>query len=369
MLRHFPSLMQACVDDNCDEPENNTPGASRMERACRRWGRVRPSPARRSWPRAGSLMRVAIIGAGIAGLACARRLRDAGLEATLFDKSRGVGGRLATRRADPARPEVTFDHGATHFTARSEGFTRLVAAWETAGLAARWPAAGADSWVGTPTMTAPLKALADDLDVRLSRPVTALTKSRAGWTLQSEAKRLGTYDAAVIAIPAEQAAPLLSLHDFEMARAAMSVRYNPCWTGMLAFDQQIDELPDFLRGAGFLATAARDSAKPGRAPGERWVVQADWAWSEAHLSCDSASVAPSLLAELGKAAGREMPAPSHISAHRWLFAQPSGQDQKLLWNPALSLGACGDWLHHGFAEYAWLSGHVLGAAIAAGAAQ
>ena len=98
-------------------------------------------------------MRVAIIGAGIAGLACARRLHDAGIEATLFDKSRGLGGRLATRRADTGTPGVAFDHGATHFTARSEGFTRLLAAWEKAGLAARWPAAGADSWVGTPTMT------------------------------------------------------------------------------------------------------------------------------------------------------------------------------------------------------------------------
>src|SRR3546814_9540556 len=77
-------------------------------------------------------MRVAIIGAGISGLACARRLRDAGLEATLFDKSRGIGGRLATRRANPGNPEVAFDHGATHFTARSEGFTKLVAAWEQA---------------------------------------------------------------------------------------------------------------------------------------------------------------------------------------------------------------------------------------------
>src|SRR3546814_7137273 len=97
-------------------------------------------------PRGHGLMRVAIIGAGIAGLACARRLRDAGLDATLFDKSRGIGGRLATRRADFAGSEVAFDHGATHFTARCEGFTRLVAAWERTGLAARWPAAGADSW-------------------------------------------------------------------------------------------------------------------------------------------------------------------------------------------------------------------------------
>lgn len=314
-------------------------------------------------------MRVAIIGAGIAGLACARRLGEAGLEATLFEKSPGVGGRLATRRADLGGSEIAFDHGATHFTARSEGFTRLVTGWEKAGLAARWPAAGADSWVGTPTMTAPLKALAEGLDVRLSRPVTALTRSRAGWALHSEAKRLGKFDVAVIAIPAEQAAPLLSLHDFEMARAAMSVRYNPCWTAMFAFRDKIDELPDFLRGSGPIVTAARESAKPGRAPGERWVVQADWAWSEAHLACDSASVAPSLLAALAQMAGRELPPPIHCAANRWLFSQPAGQDLKLLWNPAIGLGACGDWLYHGFAEYAWLSGHVLGAAIAAGVRQ
>ncbi len=310
-------------------------------------------------------MRVAIIGAGIAGLACAQRLRDAGLETTLFDKSRGIGGRLTTRRVNVAGFDAAFDHGATHFTARSAGFTRLVATWEKAGLAARWPVAGADSWVGTPTMTAPMKALAADLDVRLSLPVTALTRSRASWTLHSEAKRLGKYDAAVVAIPAEQAAPLLSLHDFEMARAAMSVRYNPCWTAMFAFDERIEELPDFLRGVGAIVTATRDSAKPGRAPGERWVVQADWNWSQAHLASDGANVAPLLLAELGKVAGRDLPTPSHIAAHRWLFSHPSGQDLKLLWNPAIGLGACGDWLYHGFAEYAWLSGHVLGAAIAA----
>lgn len=136
---------------------------------------------------------------------------------------------------------------------------------------------------------------------------------------------------------------------------------------MFAFEERIDELPDFVRGAGFLVAAARDSAKPGRAPGERWVAQADWNWSQAHLASDGASVAPSLLAELGKAAGRELPPPSHVSAHRWLFAQPSGQNLKLLWNPDIGLGACGDWLYHGFAEYAWISGDVLGAAIAAGA--
>ena len=111
--------------------------------------------------------------------------------------------------------------------------------------------------------------------------------------------------------------------------------------------------------------ASRDNEKPGRMPGERWVVQANWHWSEAHLTHDSIGVAEMLHAALGDVAGRELPRPVHSAAHRWLFSQPSGQDPRLLWNSELGLGACGDWLSYGFAEYAWLSGHILGAAIAA----
>ena len=53
--------------------------------------------------------RIAVIGSGIAGLACARRLSDAGYAPILFDKGRGIGGRLATRRTPDGRQ---FDHGA-----------------------------------------------------------------------------------------------------------------------------------------------------------------------------------------------------------------------------------------------------------------
>ena len=50
---------------------------------------------------------VVVVGAGVAGLQCARRLRDAGLQVVVLDKARGVGGRVATRRVD-GQP---VDHG------------------------------------------------------------------------------------------------------------------------------------------------------------------------------------------------------------------------------------------------------------------
>jgi len=78
-----------------------------------------------------SAPQIAIVGAGMAGAACARTLSASGAQVTLFDKSRGVGGRLSTRRtvwtdAQGAEQPVQFDHGATHFTAHSLAFQAVV---------------------------------------------------------------------------------------------------------------------------------------------------------------------------------------------------------------------------------------------------
>ena len=65
---------------------------------------------------------VAIVAAGMSGLACARTLTDQGYAVTVFEKSRGVGGRMATRRT---QHDITFDHGAQYFTTRDHESIRL----------------------------------------------------------------------------------------------------------------------------------------------------------------------------------------------------------------------------------------------------
>ena len=85
--------------------------------------------------------RIAVVGAGIAGAACAASLQQAGVQVTLFDKSRGVGGRMSTRRAAWAGEggnecTVEFDHGAQAITARQPRFRVLLARAEAAGMSA-----------------------------------------------------------------------------------------------------------------------------------------------------------------------------------------------------------------------------------------
>lgn len=315
-----------------------------------------------------SAMRIAIIGAGMAGLACGERLRAGGHAVTLWDKGRGPGGRMATRRiATPAGTalfdQVAFDHGAQYFTARDPDFAARVAGWAAAGHAARWPAAGPDAWVGTPGMNAPIRAMADAGDVRFGTRIDALVRTGDGWGVRGDGVAEDGYDAVVIAVPAEQVAALAGAHAPAFAAQAQAVRSAPCWTLMAAFAAPLPFAADVIRGQGIIDWAARNSAKPGRGGPEAWVLHATPDWSTAHLEEDAAAVLPRLLAALGQATGASLPPPIVAAAHRWRYARAGSLGCDALWNG--SLGLCGDWLAGPRVEAAWLSGRRLAEAMPA----
>ncbi len=308
-------------------------------------------------------MRFAIIGAGMAGLSCADVLQAAGHIAALFDKGRGPGGRMSTRRMQTPLGEVCFDHGAQYFTARDPAFRNLTGAWHNAGIVAPWPIAAPDGWVGVPGMSAIISRMAHTHDVHWGQLVTAAEQCPAGWRLTHNGEKSGPFDAVIVAVPAEQAAPILSLRDFAMARSALLSRSQPCWTGMFVFDRPLGTLPPVMRERGNIAWAARNNAKPGRAGPEAWVVQASGPWSHDHLELAQDEIAALLLGELQKAAVCEIPEPIAAAAHRWRFALSSGTGTGAMWNPDLGLGVCGDWLLGPRIECAWMSGRMLGDAI------
>ncbi|OAI79317.1 membrane protein, partial [Ralstonia solanacearum] len=129
---------------------------------------------------------IAIVGAGIAGVACANALAAEGIAATVYERGGGVGGRLATRVLPEGAPTHAFDHGAQSFNVRTEAFRRAVDAARRQGLVMPWPARWghrtadglqADTrdearYVGQPGMSALVRSLATPLDVRLGHAVT-----------------------------------------------------------------------------------------------------------------------------------------------------------------------------------------------------
>lgn len=310
---------------------------------------------------------VAIIGAGIAGLSCADVLAAAGWQVTLFDKGRKAGGRMASRRLETLHGEASFDFGAQYFTVRDSRFAAEVARWAAAGLAVRWPEARDDAWIGVPAMNAVVRAMAAAHTVRFSHHVSGLAREDQQWRLLGEGLPGERFDAAVLALPAEQAAPILTLHDFELARTALFARSQPCWSGMFAFGERLPLAADIVRDHGILAWAARDSAKPGRSGPESWVVQASPQWSAANLERSPDEIGPLLLAALAEAAGTGSLAPLAQSVHRWRYALSAGTGLGCLWNEAQRIGACGDWLLGPRVECAWVSGRMLAERMLSGA--
>lgn len=299
---------------------------------------------------------VAIIGAGIAGLACARRLVQGGLQPVLFDKGRGIGGRVATRRVDG----LQFDHGAQYVTAKGEAFSAVLRDLAASGTAALWDD-GTDrsKIVGTPGMSALAKGLSAGLDIRQNAQVMRLVSSDCGWKL-----RIGDKEEhaarVVITVPAPQVATLLGA-DHPLVGALAAVRLAPCLTLMAAvrgpapFVTRND--PDDP-----LAWIAQDSGKPGRPKGETvaWVAQAGLTFSEKHLERDAAEIAALLLPLLCDRLGVNTGAVTHAATHRWRYARVTAAlGQPFLRTPDASLYLGGDWCLGPRVEAAWDSGTAL----------
>ena len=301
---------------------------------------------------------IAIVGAGIAGLAAARRLRAAGLTCTLFDKSRGLGGRMATRREGDLR----FDHGAQYFTARGPRFRSMVAEWCAAGLAAEWFEGG---FVGTPGMSAPGRGMLAGETTVGGCQVTALRRLGTGLTVLTAEGPVatpgnGAFSAVILALPAPQIVPLAVSAGLAMP-ALDGVRYAPCWALMLGYSAPARFEWDRIRPEeGAIAWIARDTGKPGRSGGaERVVVHATPDWSRRHLEQspqDSARALAAMLRDDHGIVGETV----FAAAHRWRYAlveRPAGAP--CLWDAGSRVGACGDWCLGPRVESAFDSGEAM----------
>ncbi len=343
---------------------------------------------------------IAVVGAGMAGVACARTLVQAGHKVTLLEKSRGLGGRMATRSTEFG----SFDHGTQYFTVRDDRFEQalslnpgLVQAWKTSTvrvmdergqtMASAQPPRETH-WLPTPGMNAVVRAWAEplgngslDATVHLNTRLDKLEPDAlhpTQWQLRCETGDggqlvLGGFDQVVLALPSPQASSLLKASGLapEFQKALNQVTVAPCWTLMLAFPQAMQpDLPHFgpkwntARSEHHrISWLTRENGKPGRGNVERWTVQASAQWTERHVNDDPERVKAKLLKGFAEITGIRAQ-PSHAVVHRWLYAhtqRPLGQ--AYLHDAAAGLALCGDWCLGHRVEDAFVSGLELALAM------
>ncbi len=341
---------------------------------------------------------VAIVGAGLAGVVCARTLAQAGHHVTLFERDPVVGGRMATRNT----PFGAFDHGAQYFTLRDARFVRALQT--TPDLCKPWSAnsvrvldahgqiAAADlperetHWVPTPNMNALPSQWAQPLlarqQIELQTRVTHLDRdplNKQQWQLRSEAPGgaqhvFSGFDAVLLAVPSEPARLLLETTPLAdpLAQQIDRVDAAPCWTLLLAFPQAMQ--PGlFALGPQWnaarsthhrIAWLSRESSKPARSAVERWTVQASAEWSQEHFQDDAARVQAKLLKAFTEVTGIRAE-PAFVDSKRWRYAQTiEALGQPYLWDASIGIGVCGDWCLGRRVENAFVSGLELALAVA-----
>ncbi|WP_296251220.1 NAD(P)/FAD-dependent oxidoreductase [Pseudomonas sp. UBA4194] len=312
---------------------------------------------------------IAIIGTGIAGLSAAQALLKAGHAVHLFDKARGVGGRMSSKRSDVG----SIDLGAQYFTARDRRFVAQVQQWQAAGCVEQWApllynakdgrlSPSPDEqvrWVGTPRMSSIPKAMAAELTTVLSCRITEVFKGKEFWhLLDAEGASHGPFSQVVIAVPAPQATPLLASAP-KLAAVVAGVQMEPTWAVALAFDTALSTPMQgcFVQDSP-LDWLARSDSKPGRDGSvDTWVLHATSAWSKQHIDLSREEVIDHLHGAFAELVNCPMPAPTLSIAHRWLYARPAGAHEwGALADADLGLYVCGDWCLSGRVEGAWLSG-------------
>lgn len=265
---------------------------------------------------------VAIIGAGMAGLAAARTVAAAGHRAHVFDKGRGVGGRLSTRRTDYGR----FDHGAQYASVRDPAFSAYIAELQGTGAVHVWDGVRAGAIIGKPGMSALVKAGFDGqagIAVTTAFEVSHIGKVAEGYVLSNDdGDHHGPFDKVIVTAPAPQAAQLLAAFGDPFGRLA-EISYAPSYTLLAAFDAPLDvaDVPD-LPEDGALASACRQSARgPGRTSAhDLWVVQASPTFSAEHIEREREAMVPVLLRLFQETVGASIPQPVYGAGHRWRFA-------------------------------------------------
>jgi len=303
---------------------------------------------------------------------CARTLVDYKVAVTVFEKSRGYGGRCATRRDG----ELRFDHGAQYFTVRDERLATLMTNWERQQVVAVWPGAlatyergewqsaktGVTRWVGTPGMSAIGAHLARDLDVRLETTVSSIQRDGAQWRLRTATDAdLGLFDVVLMCVPAPQASNLLAPHAPLLAAQMVTTVMHPCMATMVVLSERPNFPYDgaFLNDDPVLSWICRNASKPGRSVEESWVLHASRPWSVAHLDDTEAHIAQLMWDAFARVLGTTI-TPVHLVAHRWRYALPDPViPDDALFDAALGLGAAGDWCGGPRVEGALLSGMAL----------
>lgn len=295
-------------------------------------------------------MIIGVIGAGIAGLTAARKLALAGHEVTVFDKSKGFGGRMATRYAGE-QLEIKIDHGTPCFTARSEEFRQFVDELRGKGLADVWADhfnfhTGEMMLEKHPDIPVEPHYFVKDgmnriggylsrwVDAKLSCKVNGFTylgdsdHKKRNWMINFADFSVMEADAVIVATPAPQAYGLIENAQDEtpfkrIIRDIDTISYDACYSLMINLgNRPVPEWKVIRCNQGPIRWISNESSKRSNNGNTVIVVQSNAAFASANIKSGESEVTSALLKGLKDIAGIDAARPVWTQLHFWKYRNP-----------------------------------------------
>lgn len=355
-----------------------------------------------------ALLDTVIVGAGMAGLVCARRLQQAGYQVAILEKSRGLGGRMATRRLDG----IPLDHGARFLHPQGDRPIYLANQLIQPGVLQSWhpqsffldkdgtlsPTAVPPCYVAPAGMSAVGKAIAADLAIFRQQRVTRITPQSDSWHIQAVQQMgdgsISEYGAKtlVLALPAPQILPLLasipshSAVPESLLEAISTVAYAPCITVLAQYESPLDGAAGSLPcdpTTPWMVEAHPDTSffwigldsSKRQTDGLNVVLHSSAQFAEAYLEAPTLqTVGETLLAQASQLISPWLAASYRWQVHRWRYAQVTVPHTSQVpgTDSPVPLVTCGDWtgcqginsaLESGWQAADWINEKLAGTAL------
>ncbi len=279
-------------------------------------------------------MNIAVVGAGISGLAAARTLAQRGLKPVVLESGSGPGGRCTTQEIGPYK----FDSGATSIAPRGRSLEKVMLEelpqeglrqverpiWSMAfGRVSPGDAAkmAISRYVYEQGIVQLPKLLAHGLDVRYGVKVETLAKEESGYLVNGE-----PFDAVVLSAPLPENADLLAMVG-EGWRIG-GVRYRSCLSVLLGYEAEFDApyhaLIDPEQRNPVIWVSAESVKSPGRAPEghSAFVVQMGARFSTEHFHDSDYEISREAKIMMARLFGNAFENPAAMQVRRWLHSQP-----------------------------------------------
>lgn len=294
-------------------------------------------------------MVIAVIGAGLSGLTAARELARAGHQVTVIEKSRGFGGRMATRYAGKGE-SLKMDHGLSYFTADSPEFRNFVAELLDKELLQVWGdhfalydgsdfheinpnAVKMTRYTSRDGMNSIGKYLGRWVDVKFETRASGLTNignfrsKKRSWMVNLESAGTFEADAVIIALPAAQAYGLLNTTQDEtdilkMVSVIDEIEYATSFTVMAGYGKQAQ--PDWqgiISQDSVLNFISNESKKRGNKDELAIVLNSTPGFAYANRDVDKELVTRQMLDRFAAIAGAWGAVPEWSQIHYWRYSR------------------------------------------------